>query len=69
VKRQRLYRVSYSRPSKTGYRMNGHCNIVTTDVARAVYLAKELYPDAEIWTVDHRGPIDHVDGALRGEGE
>ena len=61
----RLYRVSYSKPSKAaGYRVNGFHNVATTGVVRAVEITRQEYPDAEIWAVDHRGPIDFVDTDL-----
>lgn len=42
----------------TTYRRNICLTIVTTRLERAVEIALQQYPDAEIWNVSHRGGVN-----------
>ena len=57
----RLYKVFYSKPGKTGYRINKTMTVITDDVVGAAKMCKEAEPESTVWNVQHIGLVESVD--------
>lgn len=58
----RFWHVYISLPKEEGkhYRRNKTLGVVAVDLHTAVAEALKHYPNSTVWTVNHRGIVDHV---------